>query len=72
MDQTAIIEWLPQLKRIGVALVIGFVPAAPDPDRSPRIATKTVIVAGQKDYIRGANGRSKSAAIWGKPVVTPT
>jgi hypothetical protein len=27
MDQTAILEWLPQFQRIGVALVIGFVPA---------------------------------------------
>ena len=27
MNQTAILEWLPQLQRIGVALVIGFVPA---------------------------------------------
>ncbi len=27
MNQTAIIEWLPQLQQIGVALVIGFVPA---------------------------------------------
>src|SRR5258708_32480051 len=27
MNQTTILEWLPQLQRIGVALVIGFVPA---------------------------------------------
>jgi hypothetical protein len=27
MNETAILEWLPQLQRIGVALVIGFVPA---------------------------------------------
>ena len=27
MNQTAILEWLPQLRRIGVALIIGFVPA---------------------------------------------
>jgi hypothetical protein len=27
MNETAILEWLPQLQRIGVALIIGFVPA---------------------------------------------
>jgi hypothetical protein len=27
MDQTVIVEWLPQFQRIGVALIIGFVPA---------------------------------------------
>jgi hypothetical protein len=27
MNEPTIIEWLPQLQRIGVALVVGFVPA---------------------------------------------
>jgi hypothetical protein len=27
MNETAIVEWWPQLQRIGVALVVGFVPA---------------------------------------------
>ncbi len=27
MNETAIVEWLPQVQRIGVALVVGFVPA---------------------------------------------